>query len=145
MTHYLVVAHQTATSAELLQCVAELAAFDPATVFTVLVPATPVVHLLTWEEGETNEIARQRAEEARERFEGSGLNVAQAKVGDASPLLAIGDELRAHPEEYDAVVLSTLPPGVSRRLRLDVHYLAERKFGLPVIHVVAERQIKTKV
>ncbi len=112
MTHYLVVAHQTATSAELLQCVAELAAFDPATVFTVLVPATPVVHLLTWEEGETNEIARQRAEEARERFEGSGLNVAQAKVGDASPLLAIGDELRAHPEEYDAVVLSTLPPGV---------------------------------
>ena len=145
MTHYLVVAHQTATSAELLQCVAELAAFDPATVFTVLVPATPVVHLLTWEEGETNEIARQRAEEARERFEGSGLNVAQAKVGDASPLLAIGDELRAHPEEYDAVVLSTLPPGVSRWLRLDVHHLAERKFGLPVIHVVAKRQIKTKV
>ncbi len=145
MTHYLVVAHQTATSAELLQCVAELAAFDPATVFTVLVPATPVVHLLTWEEGETNEIARQRAEEARERFEGSGLNVAQAKVGDASPLLAIGDELRAHPEEYDAVVLSTLPPGLSRWLRLDVHHLTERKFGLPVIHVVAKRQIKTKV
>ncbi len=124
MTHYLVVAHQTATSAELLQCVVELAAFDPATVFTVLVPATPLVHLLTWEEGETNEIARQRAEEARERFEGSGLNVAQAKVGDGSPLLAIGDELRAHPEEYDAVVLSTLPPGVSRWLRLDVHHLA---------------------
>ncbi len=145
MTHYLVVAHQTATSAELLQCVAELAAFDPATVFTVLVPATPVVHLLTWEEGETNQFARQRAEEARERFEGSGLNVAQAKVGDGSPLLAIGDELRAHPGEYDAVVLSTLPPGLSRWLRLDVHHQAERKFGLPVIHVMAQRQDKAKV
>ena len=143
MTHYLVVAHQTATSAELLQCVSELAAFDPETVFTVLVPATPVVHLLTWEEGETNENARQKAEEARERFEGSGLNVAQAKVGDGSPLLAIGDELRAHPGEYDAVVLSTLPPGLSRWLRLDVHQLAERKFALPVIHVVAKRQVKT--
>ena len=145
MTHYLVVAHQTATSAELLQRVSELAAFDPETIFTVLVPATPVVHLLTWEEGETNQIARQRAEEARERFEGSGLNVAQAKVGDGSPLLAIGDELRAHPGEYDAVVLSTLPPGLSRWLRLDVHHQAERKFGLPVIHVVAQRQDKAKV
>ena len=145
MTHYLVVAHQTATSAELLQRVSELAATDPATIFTLLVPATPVVHLLTWAEGETNEIARQRAEEARERFEGTGLNVAEAKAGDGSPLLAIEDELRAHPGEYDAVVLSTLPPGVSRWLRLDVHHQAERKFRLPVIHVVAQRQVKTKV
>ena len=145
MTHYLVLAHQTTTSAELLRRLSELAADDPATIFTLLVPATPVVHLLTWAEGETNEIARQRAEEARGRFEGSGLNVAQAKVGDGSPLLAIGDELRAHPGEYDAVVLSTLPPGVSRWLHLDVHHQAERKFGLPVIHVVAQRQVKTKV
>ena len=145
MTHYLVVAHQTATSAELLQRVSELAADDPTTIFTLVVPATPVVHLLTWAEGETNEIARQRAAAARERFEASGLKVAQAKVGDGSPLLAIGDELRAHPGEYDAVVLSTLPPGVSRWLRLDVHHLAERNFGLPVIHVVAQRQVKTKV
>ena len=69
---------------------------------TILVPATPVAHLLTWEERETNEVARQRAEEARVRFETGGLNVAQAKIGDGSPLLAIGDELRAHPGEYDA-------------------------------------------
>ncbi len=138
MLHYLVVAHQTTTSTELLQCLSELADFDPETVFTVLVPATPVVHLLAWKEGETNEIARQRAEEARERFVDSGLNVPQAKVGDGSPLIAIGDELRAHPGEYDAVVLSTLPPGVSRWLRLDLQNLVERQFGLPVIHVVAK-------
>ncbi len=145
MTHYLVVAHQTATSPELLQCVSELAADDPATVFTVLVPATPVVHLLTWEEGETNQIARHRAEEARERFESYGLNVAQTKVGDGSPLLAIGDELRSHPGEYDAVVLSTLPLGLSRWLRFDVHHQAERKFRIPVIHVEAQRQVKANV
>ena len=145
MTHYLVLAHQTATSAKLLKRVSELAAYDPAPIFTILVPATPVVHLLTWAEGETKDIAWQRAEEARERFEGSGLNVAQAKVGDSSPILAIGDELRAHPGEYDAVVLSTLPPGLSRWLRLDVRHVAERKFGLPVIHVVAQRQVKAKV
>ena len=139
MTHYLVLAHQTATSAELLKRVSELAV--PPPIITILVPATPVVHLLTWAKGETKGIAWQRAEEARERFEASGLNVAQAKVGDSSPILAIGDELRAHPGEYGAAVLSTLPPGLSRWLRLDVRHVAERKFGLPVIHVVVQRQV----
>jgi hypothetical protein len=145
MAQYLIVAHQTATSPELLDRVSELAGEDPMASFTILVPATPVVHLLTWEEGETNEIASQKALEARTLFEGRGLNVAETKVGDGLPLLAIGDELRAQPNKYDVIVLSTLPPGVSRWLRLDVHNQAERKFGMPVIPVVAQRQDKARV
>jgi hypothetical protein len=132
MAHYLVVAHQTATSPELLQRVSELASDDPHTTFTILVPATPVAHLLTWEEGETQTIARTL-------FEEQGVQVEGTKVGDASPLLAIDDELRAQPQQYDGIVLSTLPVKISRWLRLDVHNQAERKFGIPVIHVVAER------
>ena len=52
MSNYLVVAHQTATSPELLRR-ASVADRDSGALFTLLVPATPVVHLLTWEEGET--------------------------------------------------------------------------------------------
>lgn len=139
MSNYLVVAHQTATSFELLDRLCDLAAGDSLAVFTILVPATPVNHLLVWEEGETQQIAQSKGEEAKALFEGRGLNVIGTAVGDASPLLAIGDELRRRPNNYDAIVLSTLPPGISRWLRLDAHNRAERKFNLPVNHVVAQR------
>jgi hypothetical protein len=145
MAQYLIVAHQTATSLELLGRVSKLASEDSMASFTILVPATPVVHLLTWEEGETNEIASQKAQEAKALFEDRGLKVAETKVGDGSPLLAIEDELRAQPRRYEAIVLSTLPPGISRWLRLDVHNQAERKFGIPVIPVVAQRRDKARV
>ena len=138
MSRYLVVAHQTATSPELLDRMSQVAANDPDAVFTLLVPATPVPHLLVWYEGETRDIARQKAEEAKALFEKNGLNVARAGIGDSSPLLAIEDELRARPDEYDTIVLSTLPPGISRWLRLDVHSQAEGRFNLPVVHVVAQ-------
>lgn len=139
MNRYLVVAHQTATSPELLNRLCDLAAFDPLAAFTILVPATPVTHLLVWEEGETQQVAQIRGEEAKALFESSGLNVSGTAVGDGSPVLAIGDELRRCPHRYHAIVLSTLPPGISRWLRLDAHNQAERKFNLPVIHVVAQR------
>ena len=70
-------------------------------------------------------------------LEAQGIPVEEAKAGDISPLLAIEEELLAHPGAYQAIVLSTLPPGPSRWLRLDVHTQAER-FGLPVIHVIAQ-------
>ena len=140
MTSYLVVAHQTATSPELAERVSELASDDPEASFTLLVPATPVHHFLVWEEGETHQITQKRAEEARALLEGLGAKVAGIGVGDSSPLLAIEDELRTHPQEYDAIILSTFPPGVSRWLRLDVHNQAERRFNIPLIHVVAEKR-----
>jgi hypothetical protein len=74
----------------------------------------------------------------------SAARACQGIIGDGSPLLAIEDELRAQPEKYEAIVLSTLPPGISRWLRLDVHNQAERKFGIPVIPVGPPRD-KVKV
>jgi hypothetical protein len=57
-------------------------------------------------------------------------------------LQAITDELRAQPG-YEALVICTLPPGISRWLRLDLVHRVERRFGLRVIHVVAEAPVKT--
>ena len=145
MTRYLVVAHQTADSPDLLHRLGEISDADPTATFTLLVPATPVVHFLTWEEGETQTIAQKRAEEARDLLDAHGLEIAHAKVGDASPVLAIEDELRAHPGEYDQIVLSTFPPGLSRWLRLDVFNQVAGKFDLPVIHVVTRRPVKVGV
>lgn len=138
MARYLVVAHQTADSPELSERVRALAISDPAAEFVLLVPATPIAHLLTWVEGEAREVARRRAEAAKARLEEAGAKVVRTAVGDPSPLQAIDDELREHPAYYDAIIFCTFPSGVSRWLGLDLPHQAERRFALPIIHVVAE-------
>ena len=136
MSRYLVVTHQTALSSALHRKVSALVAEDHAAEFAVLVPEAPGPPL-TWE-GETVDVARQRAEAARTLLEEKAqARVVRIAVGAPEPLQAITDELRAQPG-YDTLVICTLPPGVSRWLRLDLVHRAERKFGLRVIHVVAE-------
>jgi hypothetical protein len=137
MARYLIVAHQTAGSPELLERVKALAGADPAAEFTLLVPATPTGHLLhNWEEGEARELARGRAQDATRRLTEAGVTVAAARVGSHSPLEAVGDELQARPG-YDRIVLSTFPPGVSRWLKGNLPAILERRFRLPVDHVVS--------
>ena len=136
MAKYLVVTHQTALSPDLQRRVSALVAQDPNAEFAVLVPEAPGA-LTTWE-GETIDIAKHRAEAAKALLEGNaGARVVHTAVGHPDPLQAITDELRAHPG-YAALVICTLPPGVSRWLKMDLVHRAERKFHLPVIHVVAE-------
>ena len=102
----------------------------------MLVPEAPGLPI-TWE-GETVDVATQRAEAARTLLEEKAqARVVRTAVGAPEPLQAIADELRAQPG-YDTLVICTLPPGVSRWLKLDLVHRAERKFGLRVIHVVAE-------
>ena len=67
-----------------------------------------------------------------------GARDVTVRVGDSSPLLAIGDELRAHPGEYDQLVIRTLPGGTSRWLRLDIPHELRLQVNLPVTHIVAE-------
>jgi hypothetical protein len=87
---------------------------------------------LTWE-GETVDVAGQRAEAAKAVLkEKVGARVFRTAVGAADPVQAIADELRAY-SGYDTLVISTLPPGISRWLKLDLVHRAGRKFGLPVI------------
>lgn len=143
MARYLVVAHQTAGSPELREQMLALSREDPVADFTVLVPATPPSNLLVWEEGDAKEIARQRAKQSQESFKQAGLKVDTARVGDHEPLQAIGDELEAH-RGYQAIVISTLPAGVSRWLKMDLVSRARRSFpGLNIIHVVSEPKQET--
>ena len=137
MARYLIVAHQTAGSPELLERARTLAAEDPAAEFTLLVPATPTSHLLhTWEEGEARQLAGRRAREATERLAAAGVRVVASRVGSHSPLEAVGDELLAEPG-YQRIVLSTFPPGMSRWLKGDLPGQLRRRFRLPVDHVVS--------
>jgi len=142
MSRYLIVTHQTALSLDLQRLVRALVEKDPAAEFALLVPEAPGVPL-TWE-GETVQVARQRAEAARALLEETaGARVVRTAVGVPEPLQAIADELLMAPG-YDTLVICTLPPGISRWLKLDLVHRAERKFGLPVIHVVAEAYTPTR-
>lgn len=134
---YLVVAHQTAASAELQQHLTRLATEDADARFTLVVPATDPAHLLVWEPGEAHSIAGSKAEMARQKLVDAGVPVVRTQVGDAEPMQAIRDELRVHPGMHDAIILCTLPPGVSRWIGLDLPTLASQQFTVPVTHIVA--------
>jgi cell pole-organizing protein PopZ len=90
-----------------------------------------------WTEGESRAIATQRLERALARFRDLGAE-AEGEVGDERPLQAIADAVRDR--DFDEVILSTLPPGLSRWLRQDLPHRVERTFDLTVTHVVGEAE-----
>ena len=59
---------------------------------------------------------------------------ADAKVGDPDPLAAIQDECNFN--EYDELIVSTLPLHISKWLKVDLPSKARAATGLPVKHVV---------
>jgi hypothetical protein len=128
---YLIVTHKTAFSTELRDKVGELVARDASAEFGILVP---------WDE-ESVDDAGWRAERAQSLLkETVNAKVVRISVGSSDPLEDIGEELNMHPD-YDTLVICTLPPGVSRWLHLDLVHQAERKFGLPVIHVIVHSSV----
>ena len=134
MHRYLVVANQTLGGEPLLGRIRELARAG-ASAFHVLVPATPPRDH-AWTEGEASAVATERLEAALRRFARLGVE-ADGEVGDANPMLAIEDAIRDH-GPFEAIVLSTLPPGISRWLKLDLPHRVESGFGMRVIHVIGE-------
>jgi hypothetical protein len=132
---YLVVANQTLAGGHLASKVRELLRRGPCR-FHILVPATPPSDHV-WTEGEAREIARRRLERAIERFRELGAEV-DGEVGDEHPVQAIRDVLDRG-EEVDEIILSTLPPGLSRWLKLDLPHRVEA-LGLPVTHVIGHRE-----
>jgi len=59
-------------------------------------------------------------------------------VGDANPILAVEDLMRD--QEFDEIIVSTLPPRISKWLKIDLPRRVEAAFGLPVTHVVGEAE-----
>jgi hypothetical protein len=132
----LVVANQTACGDELLEVVRTRMRVG-ACRFTLLVPATPPHEHATWTEGEAHTIARRRMEEALARFRAEGAE-AEGVVGDGHPMRAIDDVMIEH--TFDEIILSTLPSGMSRWLKLDLPHRVEQKFELPVTTVINAKQ-----
>ncbi|HET9564286.1 MAG TPA: hypothetical protein VFP27_07215 [Mycobacterium sp.] len=137
MAKYLVVAHETVTNPKLIDQLRAIQKDDAQAEFVLLVPATPVRHLLRRvREHDAEVVAGKLADKARSMFAKKGVHVAGTQVGAASPVDAVDDELQANPG-YAGVVISTLPKEKSRWLRMDLPRTVESRHRLPVYHVQA--------
>ena len=139
MRRYLVVANRTLGGSHLTAKVRECLGAGPSQ-FHVLVPASHSTKDFTWTEGGDRAAAEARLAEALARFRAAGA-VVTGEVGDTNPLEAIGDVLRR--ESFDEIILSTLPPGVSRWLGQDFPARVTKQFPLPVQHIVALEEVAT--
>ena len=139
MRRYLVVSNQTLGGAALATKVRWALEEGPSE-FHIVVPATAHGHF-AWTEGEARAIASERLESAIGWFSSVGAT-ATGEVADEHPLYAIRDALRE--QQIDEIIISTLPPGLSRWLRQDLPHRVEREFGLPVTHIVGDAPTKAK-
>jgi hypothetical protein len=141
-TSVLVVAHQTAATPALLDAVRDRASHG-ATRFHLVVPQQP--HgFHKWANPQEHGIGEAEAvlADALPRLSDAAGSEVSGAVGDAEPLMAIQDAI--HLDHFDEIIISTLPLGASRWLKLDLISKA-RGLGLPVAHVAADVKSKTLV
>lgn len=136
MRRYLVVANQTLGGEHLADEVRGRVAAGPCR-FHIVVPATQPKDHPVWTEGEARTLARERLDRARARFRELGAE-ADGEVGDERPLDAVRDAVLGR--EFDEVILSTLPAGISRWLGQDLVHKVERALDLPVTHIIGESE-----
>jgi hypothetical protein len=134
VARYLVVANQTLAGEHLLEQVRDCLSKGSCS-FYIVVPATSPSEHAVWTEGEATALAQVRLDAALGAFRQLGAD-ADGEVGDANPMDAIRDVLREG--EFDAIILSTLPPGISRWLGQDLPHRVEKEFDLPVTHVIGD-------
>ena len=133
MRRYLVVANLTVTEPHLLDKVRDCMAAGEAS-FHIVVPATHD-HGVVWTESQAQAEAKQRLDAGLEAFAALGADVT-GEVGDPSPVQAVGDVLLQ--QDFDEIILSTLPAGPSRWLKQDVVSRMSRRYDIPVTHVAAD-------
>jgi len=141
---YLVVANQTLVGEHLAFAVRERMTRGPSTFF-VLVPAT---HSAEQGAGPSDArptgggsddaglaLARWRLRTTIDRLHAEGA-VAEGQIGDPDPLIAVTRLLRER--QVDEILLSTLPPGFSKWLGVDLPHRLERRCRLPVTVLTGE-------
>jgi len=134
MRRYLVVAHQTLSSPELLEEMTSRAGKEE-TSFHLLVPVYHGEPGLTWTEGHDREVALRHLDEALVRLTAAGLT-ATGEVGSDSPVESVVDVLLRDGEDFDEIIVSTLPRTVSKWLKIDAPSRIQRYTKLPVHHVI---------
>ena len=133
MKRVLVVANKTLCEQHLLDALRERRAGGACT-FHLLVPASHPAG--TWTDATAEREARARLSEILDVLAVGGIP-AVGEIGDASPVTAVEDLMRR--ERIDEIIVSTLPSGISRWQAQNVVRRLGR-LGLPVTHVVAERE-----
>jgi len=140
--HVLVVAHQTAATPGLLDAVRERAARGPATFHLVVPQQAHGMHKLVDPEDAGADEAQSVLDAALPKLSDAAGQEVTGSVGDAEPLSAIQDAVNLG--NYDEIIVSTLPLGISRWLKLDLISKA-RGLGLPVTHVAAPSKVAAGV
>jgi hypothetical protein len=134
----LVVAHQTAANDALLDAVRRRAQQGPAR-FHLVVPRRPHGMHKVVDPVEAGEREAQAVlADALPRLSEAAGGEVTGGVGDPEPLMAIHDAVNLG--NYDEIIISTLPLGISRWLRLDLVSKA-KALGLPVTHVAAKERV----
>ena len=133
----LVIANETLASRDVRDLVAARSA-GRATQVLVIAPALSG-RLAYWasDDREARRAAEARLRACLDALAAVGVT-AEGAVGDADPLLALGDALALFPA--DEVLIATHPPGASCWLERDVVTRARARVAAPVHHVVVERE-----
>ena len=163
MHQYLVVANHTLGGQELLDTIRNRMSRGPAE-FWVLVPATPD-HLI-WSTTSTRSAAPSPStpdvlpSAADDRSRDQGVAEAQAKldtevqrlreigatadgaVGDPDPMSAIETTLAER--QFDEILLSTLPPGLSRWLAWDLPHRVRRRTSVPLTVITCPKPFPSR-
>jgi hypothetical protein len=140
--HVLVVAHQTAATARLLDAVRERSQRGEAT-FHLVVPRQPHgMHKVVDPQDAGADEAQQALDAALPKLSEAAGRQVTGSLGDSEPLMAIQDAVNLG--QYDEIIVSTLPLGVSRWLKLDLVSKA-RALGLPVTHVAASGKVESTI
>lgn len=127
-TNVLVMANVTADSDELLAALTARAARGAAS-FSLIVPPAHA--------GASGRVAAQeRLERALARGHEAGLEIT-GWLADSDPIVAVTEAF--DPRSFDEILVSTLPAGTSRWLRVDLPHRVSRLTGVPVTHVVCEQ------
>jgi hypothetical protein len=144
MTRYLVVANETLGGPALNDVIQERLAHGPAS-FHVVVPANhraglceEVVAALEGavpDRGQVAAEAQARLDRLLTSLRAAGAE-AMGAIGDPDPMVAVEAALREQP--FDEVIVSTLPPGASRWLAMDLVHRVQRAVDLPVTHVYGQ-------
>lgn len=131
----LLVANRTAQTTRLRETVGRIARSRDVH-FHLLIPSHPRgLHRVVDPEVAGREEAEARLAAALPALSAAAGHAVGGEVGDADPMAAIQDTLGR--EQFDEIIVSTLPARVSRWLHLDLPSKA-RGLGLPVTHVEAK-------
>jgi len=134
---YLVVAHRTLGGAALLQEVRRRIDREPSA-FHIVVPIQhPSDHV--WTEGEVQAEARARLESGSQAIRELGAVEVTGEAGDINPLQAV-HMVFDRDTNFDELIISTLPSGPSKWLKLDAPSRLRKELSIPVTHVVGERE-----